>query len=349
MKKRQILQAAISGILLLAMLAGCASDQGGTAGSTPPQGGDASQAPGGTTQSGGETKTYGFATGGTGGTYYVIGGAISSLVDEKLPGMKMLVATSSSSMENVRLLHNRETDFAICRPDNVSYAFRGEREFTPETKIDDLRAIMLGHEANVQLVVLADSGIEKIEDLRGKRVALATKSSPAVYIALAVLEAHGITIDDIKPEYLTLAETTDSLKSGAIDCGFYITAAPTSAVLDLAATFDIRVLPFEESAIDTMLESYPFAVKGTMPANTYPGQTEDIWQPKDPCILMTHVDMDEQVVYDLLKTICENNEYLASVHQAGAQWDLETAVEGLGDIPLHPGAERYLKEQGIIS
>lgn len=328
MKKGRLLQITISSLLLVALLAGC-SGQGGGGGS-------------------GE-RVLGLATGGTGGTYYVVGGAIASLVEQKMPNTKMMVATSSSSMENVRLLANRETDFAICRPDNVYYALVGEREFTQETKIEDLRALMLGHSSNVQAVVLASSGIETIDDLRGKRISLAPKSSPAVYIAKAVLEVHGLHEGDYIEEYLTLAETTDSLKSGAIDCGFYISAAPTSSVLDLAATFDIRILPFEEDKIDKMLEDYPFAYKDILPANTYPGQTEDIWQPRDPCILMTYADMDEQLVYDLTKLICENTDFLTSVHQAGAEWNLENAVKGLGDIPLHPGAERYLKEAGVIT
>jgi len=294
-----------------------------------------------------ETINLAFATGGSGGTYYVVGSGMASLA-EKYLNVRMMVQTSSSSTENGRLLANKEVDFAICRPDGTYYSMVAEREFADEEPLTNLRAVMLGHASSVQCVALKKSGIDDWEDLRGKRIALAPQSSPAVYIARSTLEVNGLKEGDYKEAYLTLAETAEALKNGSIDAGFFISAAPTSAVLDLTSTSECVFLNMTEQRVDELCGVYPFGFKGYLPAGTYEGQDEDIWMIRDPAILMTREDVDEELVYNIIKLITTHVDELAEIHPSGAEWDLETAVDGLGEIPLHPGAEKYLKEKGII-
>lgn len=294
-----------------------------------------------------KTVNVSFATGGTGGAYYLVGTGMSALA-EKYLNLKMMVQTSSSSTENGNLLENKEVEFAICRPDGTYYSMKGEREFKGKEPLKNLRAVMLGHAAAVQVVTLEKSGIKTWSDMKGKRIALATQSSPAVYIARSTLEVNGIKEGDYKPAYLTLAETAEALKNGSIDVGFFITAFPTSAILDLTATTKVHFIEMEEEKVDELIEAYQFGYKGYMPANTYEGQDKKIWMMRDPAILMTRADVDEDLVYNLIKMICEKTDELAEIHPAGAEWKLETAYDGMGDIPLHPGAERYLREQGVF-
>ena len=139
----------------------------------------------------------------------------------------------------------------------------------------------------------------------------------------------------------------DAVKSGAIDCGFVFAGAPASSLLDLTTSIGVRILGMEEAKATEILKKYPYFSKGVIKANTYKGQTTDLWELTTPAILVTHTGISDEVVYNITKTILEHTKELGDVHPAGLEWDLKDAAEGVG-IPLHPGSAKYLKEKGVI-
>lgn len=319
---------------LLLITAGCSSKGGQTA---QPSG----------NQPAGQQQAYSLATGGTGGTYYVVGSGMATMVDKYVPNTKLVVQATAASIENIRLVGTKKVDFAITMPDSAYYSMKGEREFTGKEKFDNLRAVMAGHISILQGFVLEKSGIKQISDLKGKKVALSAPSSPAIYVAKAALEAYGLKDGDYKPVLLSYAEQIEAIKDGAIDAGFIYAGTPTSSLMDLSSTSAIRVLPLEESRLNESVKKYPYFTKAKIKAGTYKGQSEDIWTLAGPAILITRADVKDEVVYNITKAIIEHTKELEAIHPAGLEWDLSDAVEGTA-IPLHPGAEKYLKEKGII-
>ncbi|MDR7868654.1 MAG: TAXI family TRAP transporter solute-binding subunit [Sporomusaceae bacterium] len=295
----------------------------------------------------GDKKTLSIATGGSGGTYFVIGSGMAKLVEQYMPGSKLVVQSTAASTENTRLVGTKKVDFAIGMPDSAYFGMRGEREFKGKEKYENLRAVIAGHTSILQGFVMEKSDIKSIADLKGKKVALSAPSSPSMYVAMAALEAYGLKEGDYKPVLMTYAEMADAVKSGAIDCGFVFAGAPTSSLLDLTTTSGVRVLGMEEDKATEILKKYPYFSKGIIKANTYKGQTADLWELTAPAILITHTEVSDEVVYNITKTILEHTKELGDVHPAGLEWDLSDADKGVG-IPLHPGAIKYLKEKGIV-
>lgn len=294
-----------------------------------------------------EKTTFSIATGGSGGTYFVIGGGIAKLVEKYMPGKKLVVQSTAASTENTRLVGAKKVDFAVGMPDSAYFGMKGEREFKGKEKYENLRAVVAGHTSVLQGFVKADSGIKSMADLKGKKVALSAPASPSMYVAMAAMEAYGLKEGDYKPIFMSYAEMADGVRSGAIDCGFVFAGVPTSSVLDLTTTNDIRILGMEEAKATEILKKYPYFSKGVIKANTYKGQATDLWELTAPAILLTHKDVSDAVVYEITKTILEHTKELGDIHPAGLEWNLEDAAEGVG-VPLHPGAEKYLKEKGVL-
>ncbi|MCR4441482.1 MAG: TAXI family TRAP transporter solute-binding subunit [Peptococcaceae bacterium] len=330
MHKNRILVCFIFAVMVLVLAAGCS------------KGSAEKEAPKAETQ-----KTLSIATGGSGGTYFVIGSGIAKLVEQYLPGYKLVVQSTAASTENTRLVGTRKVDFAITMPDSAFFGMKGEREFQGNEKYEKLRAVVSGHTSVLQGLVLEKSPIKSMADLKGKKVALSAPSSPSMYVAMAALEAYGLKEGDYKPVFLSYAEMAEAVKNGSIDCGFVFAGVPTSSVMDLTTTTNIRILGMEENKADEILKKYPYFSKGKIPANTYKGQTNDLWVLTAPAILITHAEVSEEVVYNITKVILEHTKEMGEIHPAGLEWNLEDANQGVA-IELHPGASKYLKEKGVI-
>lgn len=330
MKFRRLVALLIAGAMIVVLAAGCSS--GGKK--------DAAKSPA-------DKKTMSIATGGSGGTYYVIGSGMAKLVEQYMPGSKLVVQSTAASTENTRLVGTKKVDFAIGMPDSAYFGMRGEREFKSTEKYENLRAVIAGHTSILQGFVLEKSDIKSLADLKGKKVALSAPSSPSMYVAIAAMEAYGLKEGDYKPVLMSYAEMADAVKSGAIDCGFVFAGAPASSLLDLTTTSGVRILGMEEAKATEILKKYPYFSKGIIKANTYKGQTTDLWELTAPAILITHADVPDEVVYNITKTILEHTKELGDVHPAGLEWDLKDAADGVG-IQLHPGAAKYLKEKGVV-
>lgn len=289
------------------------------------------------------------ATAGTGGTYYVIGGAMADVM-RKYANTKVTPLTTNGSIENCRLVGAKKADIGFSTPDLVYYAYNGTEMFK-DSKLDNLRYVCGGHLGAIQVVVPKNSSIQKISDLKGKRVAVGAQGSAVLTLSLACLGVGGLSLNDINPAYLSMTEMTEALQDGTVDAAIFAAGIPTSSVTNIFATKEMRLIPYSKEEVEAFLakkgpEMKALLVPYVVPANTYRGQKEDV-----PCMafracLIAHKDTPEDVVYNFLKTIEAHTSDMTSVHPSGAEYTLEYLKEG-ACIPLHPGAEKFFREKGV--
>lgn len=347
--KRNLSFVLASALALSLMLTAC--NGGGSAAATPaPNGGGtpASSQPQSGGGSSGQTVSISIGTGGNGGTYYILGGGMAQVIEKSVPNSKVVVEATAASTENARLVGTEQVQFAFNMPDGAYFATTGGREFEATgEKYENLRSVLSGHISVLQAFALKSSGITSIADLKGKTVALSAPSSPSMYVSMACLEAYGLKEGDYKAVYMSYSEMGEAVRNGDIDCGFTFGGIPTAAATELCNTVDTVMLGMDEDKADAILEQYPYFGKATIPADTFPGQTEDLIQLSSPAILITYADLDEELVYQVTKALWEGVDDLRAVHPAADEWILDSATENLG-IDLHPGAERYYREVGVL-
>lgn len=289
---------------------------------------------------------YTIATGGTGGVYYPYGGTLASMLSDTIEDAEFTAEVTSASVDNMYLIDSGDADLAFVLSDTAYDASQGNAPF--EAPID-ANALVTLYNNYTQIVVNPESGIETLEDLAGKTISVGSPGSGTEVIALRVLEAAGINPDeDITREQLGVSESAAALKDGKIDAFFWSGGLPTAAITDLGATPNVsmELLPNAE-VHDALVEAYgQYYSVGTIPADTYPGQAEAVDVITVPNVLVVHADMDEELAYNITKAMFENQEALAAGHPEGRKLSLETAYCSQA-LPYHPGAVRYLEEQGV--
>jgi uncharacterized protein len=304
-------------------------------------GGDSGSAGGGEGAQAGGTLT--FATGGTGGVYYPYGGGIANLLSSELEGTTVTVQETNASVDNMQLLASGQAQLAFGLGDVVSDAANGENTFT-----EALPLCSLGNIYNnfTHVFTTADTGITTIEDLRGKRVSPGAVGSASEVTADRIMQAAGLDPQaDIERAQLGVAETVAAIQDGTVDAGFWSGGLPTGAIVDLASTDELVLIPTAEYA-DAMAQQYgDYYFADEIPANTYEGQAEPSPQVVSPNILVARTDMDEQLQQDITRTIFENQEQLLTVHPAAEELDPATADE-VGFIETCPGAQAYFDSVG---
>lgn len=291
-------------------------------------------------------KFVSIATGGTGGTYFIIGSGMAKVIEKYVPGLKVSVESTAATTENVRLIAGKKVQFAIAMPDGAYFGYHGGREFK-ETKYPNLRAVMAGHSSPMHFMVRSNSGIRSLRDLKGRRVALSAPGSTAVFMAESTLEAYGLSKQDYKPLLLSYAEQANALRDGAIDMACIFAGAPASAALDLCTTHDITFLSVGPEEMKKVLKAHPYCKEFVIKGGTYRGQTDDIKTFATLSILITYAELGEDLVYEVSKAILEHSAELRSVHPQAAEYNFENTARGM-PIPLHPGAAKYLTEKGVI-
>ncbi|MBU8906591.1 TAXI family TRAP transporter solute-binding subunit [Desertibacillus haloalkaliphilus] len=285
------------------------------------------------------------ATGGTSGVYYPIGGAVASLLEGEL-GFDTSVQSTGASVENVNLLDTNRAELAITMADTVLQAYEGSGAFEGEEPKDNLRGLTALYPNYVQVVTTADSGIESIEDLAGRTVGVGAPNSGVELNARIILEAHGMSYEDINEDYLSYAEAIDQIKNGMVDAAFVTSGVPNATVIDLSTTETAVILPIEGEAMDYLAENYPFFSAGEIEAGAYDNE-EAVPTAAITNLLLVNGDLSDEVVYDMTKTIFENIESIHSAHNAATNITIDTVTEGM-PIPLHPGAEQYFEEVGAL-
>ncbi|MFN2364561.1 MAG: TAXI family TRAP transporter solute-binding subunit [Halarsenatibacteraceae bacterium] len=281
------------------------------------------------------------ATGGTAGTYYPLGGGMAELINENVDDVDATAEVTGASVENVRLVQNGEVEFALVQNDISYYAKNGEEMFDGDP-LDNLRGVALLYPEDIQIVTLEENDIKTVSDFEGKRVAVGAPGSGTEANARQIIEAHGLTYDDISIDYLSFSEAVDQLKDGHVEAAFITAGAPTSAIIDLAATEDVKILDVEGDALEQIQEDYPYYITKVIPGGTYSGIDEDINTVAVSAMLITNEAADEDMVYNVTRAIFDNLDELGEIHDRGKDVTVEGALEGM-PIDLHLGAERYFE------
>jgi len=284
------------------------------------------------------------ATGGTAGTYFPIGGGMAELMNKYMKGVQATAEVSGASLENCRLVEKNDTQFAQANASAVYLAFRGEKPF--KQPLTTLRGVMAMHPSHIQVVVLKDSGIDRIEDLKGKKVNVGAPGGANFVSSWNLLHTYGFKDNDINAVYLTFAEAVKAMKDGNIDCTIVSSSVPNPAVTDLSVTRNIKLLEAREDVLDRLVAKYPYYTKTKIMGGSYKGVDQDLWAMTVMNVVITNTKMEEQFVYDSLKLWFDHKDYLLKVHPIVRYMTLELGPKV--PIPLHPGAERFFKEAGTL-
>ena len=285
------------------------------------------------------------ATGGTAGTYYPIGSGIATIVSSNEPGIDITVESTGASVANLKMMKAGDIDMMMGASNTQWGGYNGQPPFD-DGPVTNVRGVASLYPEVFQYITHADSDIDTIEDIRGKRVAVGSAGSGTERTTKMVLEAHGITYDDFDVQYLKFGEAATALRDRLIDVIAIGSGLPTAAVVDISATLDTKFIGVDEELMRDFLKDRPFLFLYTLQPGDYRGITSPIPTVASPAILSVREDMDEETVYTITKALFENIEELASVHAQGKNVKLETALTAMS-IPLHPGAEKYYREKGI--
>jgi TRAP transporter TAXI family solute receptor len=285
-------------------------------------------------------------TGGTSGIYYPLGIGLSNIDSKALPDAKVSVQATKASVENLNLLEAGRGEAAITLGDSLSQAWAGVEDAGYAKPLRDLRGISAMHANYVQIVARADSGIRTLADLKGKRVSVGAAKSGTELNARAVFAAAGLKYSDFsKVEYLPYEQSAQLVQNRQLDVTLQSAGLGNPALRDLANNADIVFIPIPPEVI-AKIGDKAYA-DGKIPANTYKGQTADVPTAKIGNFLVTRIGVSTDTVYRMTKAMYEHLDELVAAHAAAKSIKLENAIAGM-PIPLHPGAEKFYREVGLI-
>jgi len=323
----------LAALLVLFSYAGCSR-------SDPEAGGAAAS------KSTGGSRFVSVGTAPPGGAFFVVGGALAEVLSER-KGDRPWNVTSEATMgsqENIHRLVRGELDFAVSNAAITYFAVRGEGEWTGRQEV---RAVMTLAPNIAFFLTPAKSGVKEIPDFRGKRVVVGPAGSGMEAFIQPLLAAHGIEYKDFTPLQATQTAAVDMLADGSAAAAFLGGALPTASITQACSSQDIFFIPFEESARAELVAKYPFFHPATIPAGTYPGQTDAFEALNTGSMhFITSAATDEELVYQVTKTIYENREAVIAKHAAGRAINPQNAARNTG-TPFHPGAIRFYQEIGI--
>jgi TRAP transporter TAXI family solute receptor len=294
-----------------------------------------------------KTVRLSIATGGTGGVYYPLGGGMANVLSKYIPYAEATAEVTTASVDNCLLVGQGKADLALIMADTGLDAYQGKAQFKGKVP---LRTVAVLYPNNMHMVTVEGKGIEKITDLKGKRVSTGAPGSGTEVMALRVIEAYGLDPNkDITRDRLSVSESAGALKDGKIDAFFWVGGLPTAAITDLGATPGVKMkLIGHAEAVPKMRGKYgPLYVKGVIPVKTYPGQSMEIpiavvWN-----LLVCNENMKESLAYDIIKTLFDHKPELVASHREASSLSLEHQAGGGSPIPFHPGAIRYFTEKGL--
>ncbi|MBK6602603.1 MAG: TAXI family TRAP transporter solute-binding subunit [Betaproteobacteria bacterium] len=285
-------------------------------------------------------------TGGTSGVYYPLGVALANNIGKSLPAAKTSVQATKASVENLNLLQAGRGEIAFTLGDSLSDAWQGNEEAGFKTPLKKLRGIAAIYPNYIQIVARADAGIRTLADLKGKRISVGAPKSGTELNARTILTAAGIGYKDFgKVEYLPFGESVELMKNRQLDVTLQSAGLGVSALRDLATSVDIVVIPIPADVIRKTND--PAYLPASIPANTYRGQTADVASAAVQNYLVSHDGVGNDVAYAMTKALWTGLDQLVAAHSAAKSIDARRALEGM-PLPLHPGAEKYYREAGLI-
>ncbi len=294
-----------------------------------------------------QDKQLTIATGGTGGVYYPLGGGLGNILGKELKGVTATAEVTGGSVDNMKLIGTGRTDIAFSQVDAAWDAINGQGKFPNKLPVKALAVLYPNH---MHVVTVDGTGIEKIEDLKGKRVSTGSPGSATEVFAFRVLEAAGINPEkDIEKARLGVAESVNAIKDGKIQAFFWVGGLPTAAVTDLAATPNTKIKFLEIAHLTPKMNEKhgPLYAEAVIPKETYSGMDQDtnnitVWN-----ILAVNDAMPEDLAYNITRITFEKREELAKVHKEALNIKPELQSVKRSGIPFHPGALKYFNEKGI--
>jgi TRAP transporter TAXI family solute receptor len=288
------------------------------------------------------------ATGPTTGVYYPLGGGLADVLTKFVPNLNATAGTTDGSMANLLLINQGKADIAFSMADASWDAYKGQQKF--QDRPVNVRALMVLYPNRMHIVTVEGTGINKMSDLKGKRVSTGAPNSATQIMAYRVLEAYGIDPEkDIIRARLDPGKSSDAIKDKKLDAYFWVGGVPTPAVTDLGATPGLKLKLIDHSeATAAMVKTYgPLYVKDVIPAKSYPGQDTPnqiatVWN-----VLVADAKLSDQLAYDIVKTVFEHKEDLVRVHAEAKSFDYKYQTNGAAVIPFHPGAKKYFAEKGV--
>lgn len=282
----------------------------------------------------------------TGGAFFTVGSAICEVVNSHSGDLNWRVAAESTggSMENIRLLSQGKIQFAMSNSSITYFAVRGTQGWE---QAHEVRSVLTLFPNIAMFVTLADSGIQSIADLKGKRVYLGPEGAGFEYFVEPILEAHGLSLIDLELTYGSQQSAVDLIGDRAVVAAMIGGGTPNPALSQIAQASAIRLVPYDQAAVQKLIQQYPFFEPATIPAGTYKGvDSEYQGLNVGSAHLITHASVDEQTVYDFVKLVYENRASIAEKHRAASNIKPETAGKDNG-TEFHPGALRYFRESGV--
>ncbi|MGE6741026.1 TAXI family TRAP transporter solute-binding subunit [Allorhizobium pseudoryzae] len=284
-------------------------------------------------------------TGGTSGVYYPLGVALSEIYGQNIKDARTQVQATKASVENLNLLQAGRGEIGFALGDSVKMAWDGNKEAGFPGKLDKLRGIAGIYSNYVQIVASKESGVTSLAELKGKSLSVGAPKSGTELNARQIFEAAGMSYKDLgKTEYLPFAESVELIKNRQLDGTLQSAGLGVASIRDLASSLPINVVAVPADVVTKIGAPYTAA---TIPAGTYDGQTADVPTAAVGNFLITHSGVSDETAYQMTKLLFENLPKLTAAHAAAKAIDLKKALDGM-PVPLHPGAERYYKEVGLI-
>ena len=288
------------------------------------------------------------ATGGTGGVYYPLGGGMAAVLSKHVPGMQATAEVTGGSVDNLKLIGSGKPYIALTMADASQDAYRGEDKFKGN-KVP-LKTLMVLYPNRMHVVSVEGRGINKMADLKGKRVSTGSPGSATEVMGFRVIEAAGLDKDkDLKRERLGVSESVNAMKDDKIDAFFWVGGLPTAAVSDLANAPGTKIKLIDHAdTVAAMNKKYgDLYIEDTIPKTVYKGMDTDNKQATVMNILVAHENMDEKTAYNIVKTIFDKRDDLIAVHKEAENFKLENQKASATPIPFHPGAAKYFAEKGV--
>lgn len=285
-------------------------------------------------------------TGGTSGVYYPLGVALSQIYSKAIPGSKTAVQATKASAENLNLLQAGRGEAAISLGDSLSDAWKGNEEASFKVPLKKLRTIAALYPNYIHFVAAADSGIKTLADIKGKRISVGAPKSGTELNVREILKAAGISHKDFaKVEYLSYAESVELMKNRQLDVTLLSSGLGVAALRDLATSQKVVFLTIPADIVAKIND--PAFQVGVIPAKTYEGQDGDVSTISVQNYLVTHEGVSTETVYTMTKSMFENLDQMVAAHAAAKAIKRENAAKS-PPAPLHPGAEKYYREVGLI-
>ena len=284
------------------------------------------------------------ATGPTGGVYYPMGGGMANILTKNVPGLLATAESTAGSVANLEFIQTGKADVALSMADASWDAYKGLEKF--KDKPVGVRALMVLYPNRMHVVSMEGLGINKVADLKGRRVSTGAPRSATELMAARVLEAAGVK--DVQRERLTPQESANALKDRKIDAFFWVGGIPTASITDFAASPGVRIkLVDHADVVEPMNKKFgPLYIRDTIPAKSYPGQEvtnqcATVWN-----VLVASAKLPDQLAYNIVKTMFEKKEDMVRVHKEAENFDFKNQTNVAAVIPYHPGAAKYFAEKG---